>query len=276
MFLASFRRTSPIAALAVLTSLASGQSPQTSQNSLTDQIQIAPPMRQVPAPSPNASAAELEKQGDLLRSEKNYLDALDYYRAAATKSPQSAALHNKIGISNLMLQRFKEAGKEFEQAIKQDKKFAEAVNNLGVIDYERRKYGAAVKQYKKALALQPDSASFYSNLGAAYFAKKDFEHATKAYAEAVRLDPEIFDRTSHTGIAAQMASPEDRAHYDYVLAKLYAKIGDRDHSLEFLRKSMEEGYKDVKNVYTDPEFAELRKDARFEQLMKSKPLAIPE
>jgi tetratricopeptide (TPR) repeat protein len=273
MFLASFRRTLPLALLALLTSPCFAQ---TKQTPTTDQIQIAPPMRQVPAPSPEASAADLEKAGDTLRAEKNYLDAADYYRAAISKSPDSAALYNKLGISELMLQRFKEAGKEFQRAIKLDKKFSEAVNNLGVIDYERRKYGAAVKQYKKALVLQPDSASFYSNLGAAYFAKKDFERATQAYSQAVRLDPEIFERTSHSGIAAQMASPDDRAHYDYVLAKLYAKIGDRDHSLEFLRKSMEEGYKDVKNVYTDPEFAELRKDARFEQLMKSKPVAIPE
>jgi tetratricopeptide (TPR) repeat protein len=126
------------------------------------------------------------------------------------------------------------------------------------------------------LAVEPDSASFYSNLGAAYFARKEFEHATEAYAKAVQLDPGIFERTSHTGIAAQMASPEDRAHYDFVLAKLYAKMGDRDHSLQFLRKSMEEGYKDVKDVYTDPEFAELRKDTRFAELMKEKPPAIPD
>ena len=37
-----------------------------------------------------------------------------------------------------------------------------------------------------------------------------------------------------------------------------------------------QGYKDVKDVYTDPEFADLRKDARFAELMKAKPLAIPE
>jgi tetratricopeptide (TPR) repeat protein len=175
-----------------------------------------------------------------------------------------------------MLQRFREAGKNFERAIKEDRKFAEAYNNLGVIDYERHRFGSAVKQYKKALSIQPDSASFYSNLGAAYFARKDFERATQAYAKAVELDPQVFEHSSHSGVAAQMASPEDRAHYDYVVAKLYAKMGDHDHSLEFLRKSMEEGYKDVNHVYTDPEFADLRKDARFAELMKSKPMAIPE
>jgi tetratricopeptide (TPR) repeat protein len=242
---------------------------------LSDQIQIAPPMSRVAPPSTDASALELERQGDDLRARKQYLDAVDYYQAALAKA-QSASTANKLGITELMLQRFKEAGKDFGHAIKLDRTLSDAVNNLGVIDYERRKYGTAIKQYKKAIALRPDSASFYSNLGAAYFARKDFEHATQAYAKAVELDPEIFEHTSHTGITAQMASPEDRAHYDYVVAKLYAKIGDHDHSLEFLRKSMEEGYKDFKNAYTDPEFADLRKDARFEQLMKSKPIVIPE
>ncbi len=246
------------------------------QVSQLDQIQIAPPMRQVESPSPTASAAELEKQGDELRAQKAYLDAIDYFHAALAKAPDKPSVINKIGISELMLQRFREAGRSFDRAIKVDGKFAEAYNNRGVVEYEKRKYGAAVKQYKKAIAISPDSASFYSNLGAAYFAHKKFEQASQAYAKAVELDPTIFEHTSHTGIAAQMASPEDRAHYDYVLAKLYAKMGDSDHSLEYLRKAMEDGYKKVDEALTDPEFAELRKDARFTELMKVKPQAIPE
>lgn len=251
-------------------------SPGYPQASQTDQIQIAPPMRQMEAPPKDASADQLEKQGDLLRAEKGYLDAIDYYRAALSKDPQSAAVSNKLGISELMLERYKDASKDFEQAIRKNRKFAEPYNNLGVVDYKRRKYSSAIKQYKKAIELTADSAAFYSNLGAAYFARKDFERASQAYAEAIHLDPEIFEHTSHTGIAAQLISSEDRAHYDYVLAKLYAKTGDTEHSLEFLRKAMEEGYKGVKDVYTDPEFAELRKDARFADLMKQKPPAIPE
>jgi tetratricopeptide (TPR) repeat protein len=242
----------------------------------TDQIQIAPPMRQIQAPPANASAADLEKQGDELRSHKAYLDAIDYYREAMKKAPDSFSVPNKIGISELMLQRPKEAAKDFELSIKKNKKFADAYNNLGVSAYLRRKYGAAIKYYKKALELEPDSASFHSNLGAAYFARKDFEHASQSYAEAVRLDPEIFDHTSHTGIAAQIASPEDRAHYDYIMARLYAKIRDLDRSFQFLRKAAEEGYKGIKEVYTDPEFAELRKDARFADLMKPTPAPIAE
>jgi tetratricopeptide (TPR) repeat protein len=246
------------------------------QVSELDQIQVAPPMREIEAPSPTASIAELEKRGDELRSEKAYLDAIDYFHAALAKAPGSAPIENKLGISELMLQRYRDAGKCFEQAIKIDSNFSEAYNNLGVVEYERKKYRGAIKYYKKAIAIASDSPSAYSNLGAAYFAQRKFELASQMYMQALKLDPMIFERTSRAGIAAQMASPQDRAHYSYVVARLYAKLGDSDRSLEYLRKAMEEGYKGVKDVYTDPEFATLRRDARFAQLMKEKPAALPE
>lgn len=240
------------------------------------QIEVAPPLRQVLTPPKDASAEELEKTGDQFRSAKQNLDAIDYFRAALVKNPNSASVYNKIGICELMLQRPKEASKDFEQAIKRNPKFADAYNNLGVSDYIRKKNSGAIKHYKKAIEIEADSASFYNNLGAAYFAKKDFEHAALSYAKAVQLDPTIFEHTSRTGIAAQVTSPEDRAKYDYIVAKIYAKAGDRDHSLEFLRKAMEDGYKELKEAYSDPEFAEVRKDPRFADLMKQKPPALPE
>ena len=246
------------------------------QLSQLDQIQVAPPMRHIEAPSPTASVAELEKRGDELRSEKAYMDAIDYFRAGLAKAPGSAAIENKLGICQLMLQRYRDAGKSFEQAIKKDPKFSEAYNNLGVVEYERKKYRGAIKYYKKAIEISSDSPSSYSNLGAAYFGEKKFELASQMYLEALKLDPLIFERTSRAGIAAQMASPQDRAHYSYVVAKLYAKMGDSDHSLEYLRKALEEGYKGVKDAYTDPEFATLRKDSRFAELMKEKPPALAE
>ena len=258
-----------VISVACISSVCFSQTPQ------NDRIQVAPPLLQIQAPPKDASPDDLEKQGDVLRARKEYLDAVDYYRAAIAKQ-SSASVLNKLGIAELMLERYRDAGREFERALKMDRKFAEPYNNLGVVDYKRRKYGSAIKLYKKSIALVPDSASFYSNLGAAYFAKKEFEPASQAYAEAIRLDPEVFEHTSHTGIAAQLVSSEDRAHYEFVLAKLYAKVGDRDRSLEFLRKAMEDGYKGVGEANTAPEFAELRKDTRFADLMKQKPPVLPE
>jgi tetratricopeptide (TPR) repeat protein len=172
--------------------------------------------------------------------------------------------------------RFNEARKDFEKAIKNDREFADAYNNLGVIFYLEKKYGKAISKYEQAIKLRQDSGSFYSNLGAAYFSKKEFVKASLAYNEALKIDPDIFERTSHTGVQAQMSSPGDRAHFYYVLARLYAKAGVTDRSLQYLRRAMEEGYKGIEDVYKDAEFAGMRKDPRFTDLMAARPLAIPE
>lgn len=249
--------------------------PASAQSS--EQLQVGPPpLHRAEPPAPGASAEQLESSADQLRVEKNFLDAVDYYEASIKKSPNNGALFNKIGICQLMLQRYKEAKKSFEHAIKADHNHADAYNNLGVIYYQARNYNKAIKQYDKAILLKDDAGSYYSNRGAAYFGKKEFNKAVLDYSKAMQIDPDIFERVSRSGVMAQLPSPEDRARYDYVLAKLYAKQGEADRSLHYLKKAMEEGYKDIKDVYKDNEFTELRKDPRFGELMAAKTPAIQE
>jgi tetratricopeptide (TPR) repeat protein len=247
------------------------------QGTFSGQVQVAPPPMRAAPPPANASIEELMMRGDELRAEKSFLDALDYYRAALRKKDErDAQIYNRIGITELFLERLNDAKKSFGEAAKADRNYADAYNNLGVVEYERKKYKSAIKQYEHAIQLRSDMASYYNNLGAAYFSKKDFPKAVAAYAQALQLDPDILEHTSRTGVTAQLPSPEDRAHYDYVMAKLYAKAGFTDRSLECLRRAMEEGYKGINDVYTDKEFTELRKDPRFTQLMTVHPKAIPE
>jgi tetratricopeptide (TPR) repeat protein len=241
----------------------------------SDQVQVEPlPQRHGAPPDDSTTVAELEARGDQLRAEKAYLDALDYYQAAIKKNPTKAQLYNKSGITKLMLQRLKDASKDFEKAIRYDHNFADAHNNLGVIHYELKKYGKAIKEYERAIKIRPDAASYFSNMGAAYFSKRDIEKAVLAYNQALQLDPDILEHNSRAGVTAQLPSPEDRAHYDYVMAKLYAKMGVTDRSLQHLRRAMEEGYNKIEDVYKDPEFAALRQDPRFDVLMKGRPEAI--
>ncbi|MGH9511667.1 MAG: tetratricopeptide repeat protein [Terriglobales bacterium] len=244
------------------------------QASPSEQVQVDPPGHGTPSAS--ASAEQLEKTADLMRARKSYLDAVDYYHAALAKSPNNSRLYNKMGIVQLEIQRYRDASKSFGRAIKADRTSGDAYNNLGVVYYLEKRTGKALKQYKKAIQINGSSASFYSNLAAAYFSRKEFEAATVAYAKALQLDPDIFERTSVNGVAGRISSPQDQAHYDYVVAGLYAKMGNNSRSLEYLRRSMEEGYKGVQDVYKDPEFAALRNDARFAALMASHPAVIPE
>ncbi len=222
----------------------------------------------------DASPQELEDRGDLLRDQKSYLDAIDYYEAALKKQ-HSALLENKIGMTYLTMGNLGKAEKILKKAIKSDRKYAEAYNNLGVVFYLKKKYGPAEKNYKKAIELR-QSASFHSNLGTVYMERKKYQEGMAEYAKAYQLDPSVFERSSRNGVSARMQSPEDRARFFYVMAKLYASNGDLDKSLEYLKKSLEDGYPDIDKVYKDAEFATLRKDQRFSTLMAQRPAAIPQ
>ena len=241
-----------------------------------EQLEVGPPpLHRAEPPAPGASAKELESRGDELQSEKYYLDAIDYYRAALGKDPRNAVVINKIGMQELLLHRWRAARKSFQEAIKVDRKYANAYANLAVVYYEESSYTKSIRYYDKAIQLDGDEAVFYNNRAAALFAKKQYQKAMADYAMALQIEPDIFDRaTRGQGVQAKLPSPEDIAHYDYVLARLFAKNGSSDRSLHYLKKAKEEGYKDINNVYKDEEFSLLRKDPRFAELMAAKTVAI--
>lgn len=254
--------------------------PSQAQNA--EQLEVGPPpIHRAEPPAPGATPDELEKRGDELRGDKNFLDAADYYQAALKRTPNNPGLLNKIGICQIQLRHLRDSKKTLEHALKVDHRYADAYNNLGVVYYETgisyhssSDFTKAIKLYNKAIAISDDYASYYNNRAAAYFAVKRYEQASLDYLAALKLDPDIFERTSRAGVQAMLPSPEDRARYEYVVAKLYAKMGVADRSLHYLRKAMEDGYKDIKNVYKDNEFSALRKDPRFTELMAAKTLAI--
>ena len=119
-----------------------------------EQLEVGPPpLHRVAPPDPGLSPGELEKRGDTLREDKSFLDAVDYYQAELKGAPPSASVLNKLGICQLMLQRYKEARKSFERAIKADRNHADAYNNLGVVYYQGHDYNRAISHYEKAVSL---------------------------------------------------------------------------------------------------------------------------
>ena len=265
---------STLSILAFLTFLLVPTPPLFAQNS--EQVQVEPPpVHRVAPPMAGASARELEAIGDQLQADKNYLDAIDYYEAALNKDQSNAVLMNKVGMSQLMLRRYKEARKSFDHAVKVEKNYANAYANMAVVYYQEGSYGKSIRYYDKAVQLDGTQAVFYNNRAAALFAKKQFEKATADYNKALQLDPDILERASRgAGVQAKLPSPGDIAHYDYVIAKLFARNGSADRSLHYLKKAMEEGYPHIKDVYTDAEFSSVRKDPRFAELMAAKTVVV--
>ena len=236
-----------------------------------------------PASTKATTREQLESNGDALRSQKDFAAAAGAYEAAIRRNPKDAVLWNKLGMAELQLgagsqgldrmRHFNAARSSFERAVKLKKDYAEAMNNIGVVFYQQGDYRKAIGRYKRALAIR-DAASFHSNLGSVYFAQKKLPEAMREYLTAFRLDPDVFERSSATGLTGRVSRPEDRARYAFLLARLYARVGDVDHAIGQIKTALENGYKELDPLYNDQEFAGVRSDPRFAQLMENKPPAI--
>jgi tetratricopeptide (TPR) repeat protein len=225
----------------------------------------------VPASVTERSTAPVlsaETRGDIYMARKRYLEAIDMYRQGPA---DSAVLANKIGIAFHQLLRLDLAKKNYQRAIKLDPKYAEAINNLGTIYYAAKDYGRAIKYYKRALKDGPLNASVYSNLGSAYFSRKDYKSATLCYQRALDLDPDVFEHHSNFGTLMMERTVQERATFHLYMAKMYAKSGANERALIYLRKALEEGVKDREKIPGIPEFAALKTDPAFVQLLAENP-----
>jgi tetratricopeptide (TPR) repeat protein len=212
-----------------------------------------------------------EQRGDILMARKMYREAIETYALAPA---DSASRWNKMGIAYHQLADLPKAKKEYERALRVDPRCGEALNNLGAIFFAEKSYRRAIREYKRSLRAMPDSATVYSNMGTAYFARQDFDHATDAYRKALQLDPDVFEHHSTYGVILQDHSVADRARFHYYLAKIYAKQGQPERALQCIRKSIEEGFGERKRFIEEPEFAVLKDNVEFQQILKSEPRVL--
>jgi tetratricopeptide (TPR) repeat protein len=212
-----------------------------------------------------------DQMGDLYMARKMFREAIDAYREGA---PDSALLWDKIGIAYHQLGDLNAARKSYERAIKLDSKYAEAINNVGTILYSQKRYRSAISRYNKALRISPDTASIWSNLGTAWYARGKYDEMTKAYAKAIELDPDVFNSHSAVGTTMLDRAVADKARYHYEMAKIYAQRGNKDLALQYLRKSLEEGFKDKEKISKAPEFADLRDTPEYKELLILEPRVL--
>ena len=212
-----------------------------------------------------------ERRADIYMARKMYREAIEIYQKI---EPKTAVHWNKIGIAYHQLLNFDLAKKHYEKAVKADPKYSEAINNIGTVHYAKKSYRRAMGQYKKALKYSPNSASIYSNLGTAQFARKRYDDAVKSYQTALSLDPEIFEHRGSYGTMLQERSVEEKAKFHYFMAKTYAQAGMMDRALQYLRKALEEGFKERQKMMEEPEFAALRETPEFQELMTYQPRVL--
>jgi len=218
-----------------------------------------------------ASIISPEMRGDILMARKMYREAADAYKEGPK---DSAILLNKTGIAYHQMLELGAAEKYYRLAVKVNREYSEAINNLGTVYYARKSYRRAIGEYKKALRINPKAASVWSNLGMGYFARKDYKLAEESWQRAMTLDPDVFENHGTQGVLLQERSVEERAKFHYYLAQGYAKKGLTDRALLYIRKALEEGFKDRKKLEEDPAFATLHDLPEFKQLLALEPRVL--
>lgn len=223
--------------------------------------------------SANAAKPALtaEMRGDIAMARKDYRQAVEIYKSIA---PATHITYNKAGIAYHQLAEMDNAARYYARAVKAKRDYAEALNNLGAVYYAQKSYRKAVGQYSRALKYAPKSASIYSNLGTAWFARKNYQKASESYQKALELDPEVFEHRSTNGVMLQERSVDERAKFHYYLAKTYAKAGMNDRALQYMRRALEEGFKEKKKFVEEPEFAGLQKLTEFQELLTLNPRVL--
>jgi tetratricopeptide (TPR) repeat protein len=225
---------------------------------------------QVAAEAPKTPLS-VETRGDIFMARKMYREAIDVFREDKSKDP---VISNKIGIAYHQMQQLDNARKAYEQAVRLKPNYPEAINNLGTVYYAKKSFGRSIRYYQRALKYAPKSASIYSNLGTAYFARKKYKEAMETYQIALKLDPNVFENHGSYGVLLEERNVEERAKFHFNLAKLYAQSGRNELALQYLRKALEEGFKDKKKIEEDPDFQAMRELPEFKELLALEPRVL--
>ncbi len=202
-----------------------------------------------------APSAKLEMAGDVLRARRFPEDAITFYKAAVINGGDRSRLLKKEGVVHLEMQNGLISRLCFQQAVKINKKDAEAWNNLGASDFMLGNTRDAIGEYKRAVKLRRTSAVFHSNLALAYFENKDAKSARKELQRAFSLDPDILHHNESGGYNLQILASTHYADVCFEMARVYAAQGDAETTITWLTKASERGYDVRPAMKADPVLA---------------------
>ena len=217
------------------------------------------------------------------RFDWDWRGAEDEFKRALELNPSNAQAHHWYADYLLAMGRFDESLAENRRARELDPLSIFINWNVGRILYHARRYDESLAELRKTLEMDQNFARTHGYLSIVYLAKGMDDEALEAhlkYASLTGAIPErvvaLKDAYVSTGwkglwrkeIEWALGDSKHRRVTPYTVALLYAKIGDKDHTLEWLNKAFEE--RDGSTVYlnTDRRWDGIRSDPRFADLMR--------
>ena len=157
--------------------------------------------------------------GFLLQSLNRFKEAEKEYREAVKledRLPDKGAhAHNNLGLVLKILGRNDEAEQEYREAIRINPNFASPHSNLGLLLQNLGKYEEAEKNYRKAIKIYPNLLGAYINLGRLLDILKRYDEAEATYKEAIRINPDCAELHNNLGALFRHLHKFDDAVKEY-------------------------------------------------------------
>jgi predicted O-linked N-acetylglucosamine transferase (SPINDLY family) len=162
----------------------------------------------------------LNQLGRAFAEQSDHKAAISVLRRAIELRPQSAELHNNLGLSLLGDMQLDAAIGAFRAAVILRSDYSQALFNLGNALQDKGMPAEAIDSYRRALAAQPDSAETWHALGTALRTNGQLDEAIASYQKAIDLGFNSFEVYSNLGTAVRTA-------------------GDIDNAIRYLRRAVE-------------------------------------
>lgn len=122
---------------------------------------------------------QLVQKGNAAFAEKKYQTALDQYKQAQIKNPESAVIRYDVGNALYELRDYRASEQAYDKVIRQKPEdkvlLAKSLYNFGNVQYRLGQFDKAMEAYKKVLQLDPDDKDAKYNLEILQKMKKAFD-----------------------------------------------------------------------------------------------------
>lgn len=203
-------------------------------------------------------------------------DAEKDFQRALELDPGNPTVHHWHGANLTALERVGEAIEEMKVARELDPLSLAISRDIGSTYYYARDYGRSVAELKAVLELDPHFNKTHAYLGRTYEMEGNYELALKEFEQA-DFDPwSIGDREAGLGriygrmgrrqdalkvVAELQAAAKERPVLPYNIATIYAALGDRDETFNYLDQYIRQF--GAIAFMIDPEFDQMRSDPRY-------------
>jgi len=202
------------------------------------------------------------------------------FRRAIELNPNYATAHQWYGEMLLNAGRFDEASAEYRRALELEPLSLPINWDFGRFLYMSRRYDESMAQHKKTIELDPGFARAHRTLAEVYHVKGDYANAVEERAKFFDLigQPQnaaliraTFARGGWLGFLRLVTaenSPLKDSNNNWVVAKAYLDLGQRDKAFAELNRAYESRLSSLCWLKVEPQLDPLRSDPRYQQLLQ--------